>query len=257
MYGSAGIQTFTHQSHTSYACQGPYIATWQAGAAKWHPSVISHRLRASQHSYFWLIAWRDALDEVIIELNQRSVDIITKETVRKLHNFYYHSQQHSRDIATRHHLDKDRKQQNQRRQLHAGSHDDILTLLSTIKSEVVPLPVHIYPEIVQDNFQCYTDYEPRSIREASLVSIAVGGLAPDNGSGKGWKTIIYENLVNEKLVQKSLSRGYKDFKHLLYGNRDDGPLSFYIRPVSLGPVSYCYFNIFYDDSHFLLVVADL
>jgi hypothetical protein len=45
-YSRMGVQGFTHMSHDVYKCQGPYIRTWTEGAAPWHPSVISHRMRA-------------------------------------------------------------------------------------------------------------------------------------------------------------------------------------------------------------------
>lgn len=47
-YARMGVQGFTHMSHDVYKCQGPYIRTWTEGAAPWHPSVISHRMRACE-----------------------------------------------------------------------------------------------------------------------------------------------------------------------------------------------------------------
>lgn len=46
--------------------------------------------------------------------------------------------------------------------------------------------------------------------------------------------------MRASLVEKSHARGYKDFKHLLYANNQDGPLSLAIHPKQLGPVSIVY-----------------
>lgn len=55
-YARMGVQGFTHLSHGVYKCQGPYIRTWTEGAAPWHPSVISHRLRACKLlTVIWLV----------------------------------------------------------------------------------------------------------------------------------------------------------------------------------------------------------
>lgn len=68
-----GIQTFTHTRISDYKCQGPYVAEWQQGAASWHPSFRSHRLRASQMSYVWLHGLRDAVDELHTQIHSRYV----------------------------------------------------------------------------------------------------------------------------------------------------------------------------------------
>ena len=53
----------------------------------------------------------------------------------------------------------------------------------------------------------------------------------------GWHAIIYENIVAKNIVLKSLKMGYKDYKHLVYGNKDSGPLSISVRLSRPGPVS--------------------
>jgi hypothetical protein len=241
-----GIQTFTHMKHRIYKCQGPYVAQWQSGAASWHPSHRSHRLRASQMSYFWLLSLRDAIDELHLESHSRSVEDMLKETVRKLHSFYSHSWQHSKDVAKRHNMNQGDlgtlTGESQPLQVTGTAETttaglDAKSLANSILIERLVLPRHVYPRLVLDDVQCYTDYEPRSIREASLFNRVVGGLADSsNSSSIGWKAIIYENLVSEKLVQKSKARGYKDFKHLIYGNKDSGPLSFAIHAKRPGQV---------------------
>ncbi len=71
-YHGAAIQTFSHYHHDVYACQGPYIKDWMAGAASWHPSVIAHRMRASHHAYFWLEIWVEAVGVSVLLLGLRS-----------------------------------------------------------------------------------------------------------------------------------------------------------------------------------------
>ena len=74
-----------------------------------------------------------------------------------------------------------------------------------------------------DSAQCYTDYEPRPVREASLKGKVISGLEAE---GKpGWKHMIYEDIVDHNLVLRSLKMEYKDFKYLIHGDKDSGPLS--------------------------------
>lgn len=41
----------------------------------------------------------------------------------------------------------------------------------------------------------------------------------------GWRFIIYEDLVDKHLVERSKVQGYLDFKYLVYANEQAGPLS--------------------------------
>jgi hypothetical protein len=252
MYRGAGIQTFTHSSHASYACQGPYIKDWEKGAAAWHPSVVAHKLRAAHHAYFWLVGWRDAIAELLTLATHRPIDGMIKDVQKHISSFH----------------------------------------------RALPPPIHPSPMV--DDMQCFSDYEPRSVAEASLKSLVVSGLAADNDKGKGmlcyamlcyamlcyamlcyamlcyamlcyamlcfallwsaivargwfkhvscivgvfspqeWKSVIYENLVNENMVKQSLKMGYRDFKHLLYADKNSGPLSLSIRANKEGPLFAC------------------
>lgn len=103
-----------------------------------------------------------------------------------------------------------------------------------------PLPARIHKSPVAENVKCYSDYEPRGIREASLKSAVVSGLAASATATTGWKSIIYENLVHENLVKSAVKMGYKDFKHLLYADgKQNGPLSIHIEPQKAGPMFVC------------------
>ena len=102
-----------------------------------------------------------------------------------------------------------------------------------------PLPERIHKSPVSEDVKCYSDYEPRGIREASLKAAVVSGLAAEQPRG-GWKSIIYENLVHENLVRSALKAGYKDFKHLLFAEgKDAGPLSVHIKPQKEGAMFVC------------------
>ena len=155
-----------------------------------YPSAIAHRLRASHHSYFWLLCLKDAIVELSNMLKHRPLDQVVKEV--------------SRHIIVHHR----------------------------------PVTNPIHKSRVIDNMKCFSDYEPRTIREASLTGRVISGLAK-NSNEKGWKNIIYEDLVHENLVKQSLKFGYKDFKHLIWGETDAGDLSIVINVMQEGPVFIC------------------
>lgn len=93
-----------------------------------------------------------------------------------------------------------------------------------------------------DDMNCMTDYEPRYMADSSLRSKVIGGKLGEEGVDKApkeWKPVIYENLVDKHLVEKSHKMGYKDFKRLLYGGKDTGPLSIALSTNKTGPVSVC------------------
>ena len=49
--------------------------------------------------------------------------------------------------------------------------------------------------------------------------------------------MIYEDMVDHALVEKSLKMEYHDFKYLLKGDIDSGPLSLFLEIEKDGPVS--------------------
>lgn len=101
---------------------------------------------------------------------------------------------------------------------------------------VVPEAVH-KTGLAVDDMKCYTDYEPRFVQEVSLKDRVLEGLEA-NHSLPGWHFIIYENLVDKKLVERSLKMGYLDFKKLMFGDAEAGPLSLDLQITRDGPVSY-------------------
>ena len=51
--------------------------------------------------------------------------------------------------------------------------------------------------------------------------------------------MIYEGLFSDDLIKKSRQRGYQDFKHVMHGNKESGPLSLHIAPKKEGVVFVC------------------
>jgi hypothetical protein len=135
--------------HTDYACQGPYIKSWMEGAASWHPSVIGHRLRASHHSYFWLVVLRDAIQELIKLASHRAIDAISKDIDKHLNHYYPKGK--------------------------------------------LPAPAHLSP--FSDDMQCFTDYEPRSMRNSTLINQVVSGLSSDGKLTSGWVIYIHSEIL--------------------------------------------------------------
>jgi hypothetical protein len=81
----AGLQLFGHDHHAQFKCQGPFLSTWGDNAVSWHPSVYGHRIRAFNHAFVWLRAWRDATTELkshLTDLN-KTVESLMDEIVTK------------------------------------------------------------------------------------------------------------------------------------------------------------------------------
>ena len=57
----------------------PYIRDWMAGAVSWHPSVVAHNMRGSQHAYFWLLNWAEAITDLKSQLSLRALEAVGKD----------------------------------------------------------------------------------------------------------------------------------------------------------------------------------
>lgn len=88
-----------------------------------------------------------------------------------------------------------------------------------------------------DNTTCFTDYEPRAMRDSSLKAKVRGGLV--DGPGEGWRYGIYEDLVDANLVKQSHAHGYLDFKYMLYSKDNRQALSLTMDMPRAGPVFVC------------------
>ena len=182
----AGVQLWDHTSYASYKCTGPYIAEWHnSGVASWHPSKLGHELRAAHYAYFWLLILQDAVVDLKNNLTGSAAKSISVVTA-----------------WVKKHIELERK-------------------------HIPPKPAYAgayytYP----DSMQCLTTYEPKHDPDADLRRWVVGGLAGQGtAGGKAWTPKIFEEMTDPGIIAKARSRGYRDFKHMLYGNKNSAPLS--------------------------------
>ena len=181
----AGIQLWDHQSYKDYKCTGPYVPEWQnQGVASWHPSLLGHELRAAHYAYFWLLILKDAMNELQKNLTGEAAMSIA-----------------SLSASVKKHIDLERK------------HIPSKPLFSS------PGGFYTFPDAIQ----CITTYEPKHDPGAELKKYIVGGLEAAEG-GIPWTGKIFEELTDSNIITKARSRGYKDFKHMLYGNKNSLPL---------------------------------
>merc|ERR1711871_52676 len=73
-YKTAGIQVFSHTHYEKYKCYGVYDKDWGCCSASWHPSLKGHALRAAHYAFFWLLAYKDALNELHDKLNTNGTE---------------------------------------------------------------------------------------------------------------------------------------------------------------------------------------
>jgi hypothetical protein len=115
--------------------------------------------------------------------------------------------------------------------------NDILKdILIKIENEKKHNPVNpIYPTNFTENSKCYTTFLPRYDESLSLSSLIV----PNIDGTKGFNKIIFEELTNKEILKKARNAGYLDYKEMLYGNKDSGPLSFNINAQQVGTGFLC------------------
>ncbi len=75
-YSGVGIDSFTHGTHESYACLGPYIPSWMLGAASWHPSVIGHSMRGGRLCLYSYTLYPSSSCLLLVTSIQRGFDIV-------------------------------------------------------------------------------------------------------------------------------------------------------------------------------------
>jgi len=84
-----------------------------------------------------------------------------------------------------------------------------------------------YQSNISDSMRCFTNYEPKHDRSASINEHVVSGLKKEN-SGKGWEDTVLEALNSnwkEGILKKHVASGYLDYKNILVADPDAGPLS--------------------------------
>ena len=89
------------------------------------------------------------------------------------------------------------------------------------------------PSKFSDGLRCLTTYEPRADPESHLNDYVI---ASDDNK---WESEMLEMLMEKHAVAKAKTNGYKDFKHMLYGNKNSGPLSIKITLKKKGTVFLC------------------
>lgn len=195
-YSGSGVQTFTHSSHDVYACLGPYIPNWLKGAASWHPSVVAHRLRAAQFSYFWLLNFREALIVLknAVEKNKQSAAMILEEVHHKNQDW---SKKHK--WPTKRHNDEP-----------VGVADRAKCYTS-----VVPRASKDYglTNIVIGGSHSFPDLPDSEVKDFVENHREV------------WGHVIMDLLIAPSWTLKGRSRGYVAYKYVLYGSAQAGPIS--------------------------------
>lgn len=79
----------------------------------------------------------------------------------------------------------------------------------------------MYESKYSDGIKCYTTFQPHYDQSMSLDKLVL----PSNDKTPGFSMDIFESLTEPQVVKKAHRMGYKDFKHMLYGNIDSGVLS--------------------------------
>jgi hypothetical protein len=121
--------------------------------------------------------------------------------------------------------------------LKMSSADDIFHEVSkhmASESHHVPSKA-IHESMYSDDIRCFTSFQPRSDDTMSLEALVI-----PSGDGKpGFKFEIFENMFEPGIVINAKKRGYKDFKYMLYGNKDSGALSLKIDVKTQGKSFIC------------------
>ena len=55
----------------------------------------------------------------------------------------------------------------------------------------------------------------------------------------GWTLDIFEMFIDKNIIEKSRRQGYKDYKYMLFGNKESGPVSLRISITKLGVTHLC------------------
>lgn len=110
-------------------------------------------------------------------------------------------------------------------------------VLKHIDSEAKHLPIKaIFKSSIgsefTDNIQCFTSFQPVFDTSANLFSLIVP--APAGDSRPPFKSDIFENFMEPQIIVKAKSRGYLDYKIVLFGNNQSNPLSFKINVKNEG-----------------------
>ena len=91
-----------------------------------------------------------------------------------------------------------------------------------IEKEINHVPsAPMYESYYSNNMQCYTTFEPRFWDKGDLRSYVIS-----SGDNKQkWSDKIIESIQQQNIIDKAKKTGYTDFKYMLYGNKENTPLS--------------------------------
>ena len=205
-YKAAGIQTFWHQDHQVYKCLGPFTRDFGCCCAPWHPSLKGHLLRASHH----VLVWMSVLKEALLEL-KHSLESSPSEPLAAL--------------QTR-----------------------VTVQLDAFYSKYPLLPPRLRVNVLSmpDVVQCWTNYEPRSDRSTSLSMALIDQQIVERfnqseESLDGWNLAIADRLLygDFTFFRNNRELGYADYKIVLVGNRESGPLSLQFTSKNEGKFMIC------------------
>lgn len=93
---------------------------------------------------------------------------------------------------------------------------------------------NLYDNMLGDGkIQCFTDFEPHYDMSSNLTNIVI--------HSSNWKKSIMETIFepNSRIVEIARKKGYADFKWLLYGSKEEGPLYLDINVHKQGHIMLC------------------
>ena len=100
LFDCTGIQLWHHGEYDKYKCLGPYVATWGCCSQSWHPSILGHELRASHYSFYWLLAYKEALGSVLLHLKGDETSSNTPSTLLSaILKHEHHERKHTQAVA--------------------------------------------------------------------------------------------------------------------------------------------------------------
>lgn len=96
----------------------------------------------------------------------------------------------------------------------------------------------IYPSHFHPSLTCYTSFQPLHDPDLSLLNLVLptANLSVD---AKPFGYAIMEDFLDKSIVEKARLQGYKDYKYMLYGNKQSLPLSLKLEVRHTGFVHLC------------------
>lgn len=206
LYKGGAIQSFKHYLYDEkqvYRCQGPYHQDWGVGVRGWHPSVSGHRLRADQHTYFWLSIWKAA----ILDIRQAFMDkgSMTSEALL---------------LETKKRMDS---------MIRAHRIPVLPKYTSNISDSMQCFTNYVPRHDVNGSISRYI---------LSGMRNDASGLFKENG----WYETVREALTpdwKDGILKRHIAGGYLDYKNILVAEAGAPPLSISITPRKLAPIFIC------------------